>query len=127
MTAPSRPGASSSPVCGHSPVPSPAEPSGMHEVESGQSHELVFIGTGLRGALDGCLVGADETGPWQDLFAAWDVPCTEDHLTPSVTLRWSLGSPAGPGGSLAAEPRGDAVTRSDSCTPRIRRARGRTA
>lgn len=68
------------------------EPSGMHAAESGQSQELVFIGTGLRaealrGALDSCLAGADETGPWHDPFPTWDVHCTEDHLTPSVTLR----------------------------------------
>ncbi|MFF3246742.1 GTP-binding protein [Streptomyces sp. NPDC002870] len=68
------------------------EPSGMHAAESGQSQELVFIGTGLRaealrGALDSCLAGADETGPWHDPFPAWDVHCTEDHLTSSVTLR----------------------------------------
>lgn len=61
------------------------EPSGTHDAGSagGQGQELVFIGTGLRAdalhaALDACLVGADETGPWQDPFPAWDVHAVDD-------------------------------------------------
>ncbi|MFG3496604.1 GTP-binding protein [Streptomyces sp. NPDC047886] len=58
------------------------EPSGT-AASGGHGQELVFIGTGLRAdalhrALEECLVGQDEPGPWADPFPAWEVHATGD-------------------------------------------------
>lgn len=58
-------------------------PPGAQDGESGQGQELVLIGTGLcpealYAALEACLVGVDDTGPWRGSFPAWDVRTVDD-------------------------------------------------
>lgn len=73
------------------------EPSGVHDAETTESQELVFIGTDLRieplqSALASCLMTEGERVPTADPFPAWDTSgvddtCTHEHSEPEPVVR----------------------------------------
>ncbi|MFC4034719.1 GTP-binding protein [Streptomyces polygonati] len=60
------------------------EPSGARDADTLQGQELVFIGTWLKAdalqkALRACLLTEGDTGPYDDVFPAWDTFGIEDE------------------------------------------------